>query len=79
MTESLVVIKNLSKVFSLQPAISSINAEIPKGKLVGLVGPDGAGKTTLIRLIAGLLTPTEGSITVFGHDSVKKSETIHTI
>lgn len=75
----LVEIKNLYKVFKKQPkpALDNINAVIPKGKLMGLVGPDGAGKTTLIRLIAGLLLPTQGQITVAGHDSVKDPEFIH--
>ncbi len=78
MSEALVVIKNLTKTFSPKapPALQGINAEIPKSEIVGLVGPDGAGKTTLIRLIAGLLKPTEGTITVSGYDSVKDVEQI---
>jgi ABC-2 type transport system ATP-binding protein len=77
--EVLVEIRNLSKRFSprLPPALSEINAVIPKGEIVGLAGPDGAGKTTLIRLIAGLLLPTEGQITVAGYDTVKQAEFIH--
>lgn len=75
----LVEIQNLSKVFSsnLPPALKEINAVIPKGQIVGLAGPDGAGKTTLIRLIAGLLMPTQGSITVDGFDTIKQSEAVH--
>lgn len=81
MTEALVTIQNLSKIFAPEqaPALNAINADIPKGKIVGLAGPDGAGKTTLIRLIAGLLLPTEGIITVDGYDTVKNSEMIHVI
>ena len=77
--EILVEIKDLSKVFPKQskPALDHINAVIPKGKIVGLVGPDGAGKTTLIRLIAALLLPTQGEIIVAGHKSVKNPEFIH--
>ena len=61
---NLVEIKGLSKVFpkAVSPSLSAINASFPKGKIVGLVGPDGAGKTTLIRLMAALLLPTEGGI-----------------
>lgn len=81
MIEELVVIRHLSKQFEPQAPFSlqSIDATIPKGKIVGLAGPDGAGKTTLIRLIAGLLLPTEGTITVDGYDTIAQAETIHTL
>ncbi len=64
MSESLVTIQDLSKVFikGEAPAIDGISAVVPKGQIVGLAGPDGAGKTTLIRLIAGLLLPTSGTV-----------------
>lgn len=79
MSEALVNIQSLSKVFSPQfpPALSDINAVFPEGKIVGLVGPDGAGKTTLIRTMAGLLLPTEGKVTIAGHDTIKDAEYIH--
>ncbi|MBS0649387.1 MAG: ABC transporter ATP-binding protein [Verrucomicrobia bacterium] len=54
-----------------------MNVSISKGKIIGLVGPDGAGKTTLIRLIAGLLTPTHGHISVQGYDTIQDAEYIH--
>ncbi len=79
MTELLVEISNLSKLFSANPfpALDHINANINRGKIVGLAGPDGAGKTTLIRLITGLLLPTQGSIVVAGYDTVKQANAIH--
>lgn len=79
MGETAIEIQNLTKRFPSQqlPALKNINASIPKGKIIGLVGPDGAGKTTLIRLIAGLLTPTEGQIRVEGYDTIKDAEFIH--
>lgn len=79
MTETLVHINNISKRFSKQGplVLDHINASIPKGKIVGLVGPDAAGKTTLIRLIAGLLLPSEGQITVAGYDTVTQADKIH--
>ncbi len=79
MSENLVEIRNLSRSFcpKLPPALKEINAVIPKGKIVGLVGPDGAGKTTLMRLIAALLRPSKGSISVAGHDTVEESEMVH--
>lgn len=73
-----VTIQNLSKIFDKQtlPALDAINAVIPKGQFVCLAGPDGSGKTTLIRLIAGLLLPTFGHITVAGYDTVKEAVAI---
>lgn len=62
MTSS-IEIKNLTKKFKdNEPAIDNLTLDIEKGKITGLIGPDGAGKTTLIRLITGLLEPTKGEI-----------------
>lgn len=80
MSEVLVDIKNISKVFEdTPPSLIDITADIPKGQIVGMAGPDGAGKTTLIRLIAGLLKPTSGSITVAGFDTMKDSDKISSL
>lgn len=59
------------------PAIEEISLSVHKGMLLGLAGPDGAGKTTLIRLLTGLLKPSSGSIAVCGFDSVREAEHIH--
>ncbi len=79
MTETLVSIQNLSKRFGpkMPLVLENIAADIPKGQIVGLVGPDGAGKTTLIRLIAALLLPTSGSISIQGKDTVQDPESVH--
>lgn len=66
MTSS-IEIKNLIKKFDgSDPAIDNMTLNIKKGKITGLIGPDGAGKTTLIRLIAGLLKPTTGTVFTLG-------------
>jgi ABC-2 type transport system ATP-binding protein len=52
--------------FGAVKALCGITAQLPAGNILGLVGPDGAGKTTLIRLLAGLLDPTSGSVEVLG-------------
>lgn len=74
-----VEINNLVKSFpdTKSPAIDNLNLNIEKGKITGLVGPDGAGKTTLIRLIAGLLTPTNGSINTLGLNPTTQKDLIN--
>jgi len=52
-------------------ALQEVTARIPRGVVTGLIGPDGAGKTTLMRLIAGLLLPDSGTIRVLGMDAVR--------
>ena len=47
-----------------QPALDAIQAELHPGRITGLVGPDGAGKTTLMRIMAGLLVPSDGTVTL---------------
>src|SRR5437868_366992 len=53
-------------------AVDRINIEIPPGEIFGLVGPDGAGKTTTLRLLCGLLDPTEGEAWVVGHNVARE-------
>lgn len=81
MSDPIVTISNISKSFlkEIPLALDNINAQIPRGEIVGLAGPDGAGKTTLIRLIAGLLMPTQGQINVDGYDTIKDAAAIHTL
>ncbi len=71
---SLVSIRSLVKRFGGFTAVDGLSLEIPPACLFALLGPNGAGKTTTIKLLMGLLKPTEGSVTVCGmdafHDSV---------
>ena len=60
-----------------RPALDHIDADIWGGKVTGLVGPDGAGKTTLIRIIAGLLIPRAGEVEVLGFNPAREAEHIH--
>ncbi len=66
-------IKNLIKTFGAITAINNISLDIEKGKITGLIGADGAGKTTLIRLIIGLLLPDSGDVEVLGSKPSEKS------
>ena len=81
MTEPIVVIENLTKTFGgmEKPALTRVSAEIVPGRMTGLVGPDGAGKTTLIRHIVGLMHADEGAVTVAGYDTRKQAEAIHEV
>ncbi|KQW60341.1 MULTISPECIES: ATP-binding cassette domain-containing protein [unclassified Ensifer] len=58
------------------PALDQIDGEILGGRITGLVGPDGAGKTTLIRLMTGLMLPDEGKVDVLGFDTAKDPASI---
>lgn len=59
-------VKNLKKNYGNFKAVDGISFSVNRGEIVGLLGPNGAGKTTTINMILGLLTPTAGSIKVFG-------------
>jgi ABC-2 type transport system ATP-binding protein len=60
------VLEGVSKSFHGKPALDGINLRIPSSGVFALVGPDGAGKTTLIRTLCGLLTPDSGKVEVLG-------------
>lgn len=62
----LLEIKNLSKSYGSKKVLDNVNLKIPKGKIIGLLGKNGVGKTTLIKLINDLLTPTTGEILIDG-------------
>ena len=77
--ENVVTIKHLNKIFQNPDivAIDDLNLELPHGEVIGLVGPDGAGKTTLIRLLLGLLKPSGGNIAVLGIDPFTQTHKLH--
>ena len=59
--------ENLTKCYGKIRALNGINLSLGSGKIVGLLGPNGSGKTTIIKLMNGLLTPTSGEILIDGH------------
>lgn len=67
--DNIVECKNLTKYFGGNTALNNVNFAIGRGKIVGLLGPNGSGKTTFIKIAAGLLTPTKGDI-IIGENSI---------
>ena len=72
----LVECKNLCKKFDEKQILENINLTIPKGKIIGLLGKNGTGKTTLIKLINDLLTPTSGEVLINGNKPGVESKKI---
>ncbi len=68
---NVIQITNLHKSYSNTEAVKGIDMQIQKGEMFGLVGPDGAGKTTTMRILCGLLSPDEGSAKLFDKDITK--------
>lgn len=68
--------ENLTRTFGALTAVDHLNLEIAEGEIFGLVGPDGAGKTTTMRMLCGLMNPTEGRAIVAGHDVSRDLEAV---
>ncbi len=64
------------KRFATTTAVNEVSFEVRRGEMFGLIGPDGAGKTTAIRLACGLLAPTEGRVRLLGRDPVREHDAI---
>lgn len=61
-------VKNLNFSYRETPVLENISFDVEEGEYLGVIGPNGGGKTTLIKLILGLLKPSSGTIKIFGHD-----------
>ncbi len=72
-------LRGVTKEFDGARALHELDAEIQPGQLTGLVGPDGAGKTTLMRIMAALMSPTSGTVRVAGHDVATEASSIHSV
>ena len=76
MSFPIVEIRQLTKRFGDFTAVDQVSFDIQPGETVGLLGPNGAGKTTIFQMLLGVITPTEGSIHMFGLDLIRHREEI---
>jgi len=74
--EPIIQTRGLTRKFGDLIAVDHLDVEVAQGEIFGLVGPDGAGKTTTLRMLCGLMEPTEGSARVAGHDASKESRQV---
>jgi ABC-2 type transport system ATP-binding protein len=69
--ETIIQLKDISKLFGQVQALNGVNLDIKRGEMFGLVGPDGAGKTTIIRILCGIYAPSSGTANILGFDTLK--------
>ncbi len=74
MSELAIKARNISKTFADFTAIDNISLSVPKGKIYGFLGPNGCGKSTTIRVLTGLLTPSAGEVEVLGYSMPKQAD-----
>jgi ABC-2 type transport system ATP-binding protein len=78
MSEPVIRVENLTRRFGDFVAVDHVNFDVSAGEVVGYLGPNGSGKTTTIRMLLGLLEPSDGKATVLGFDAFKQSEEVRT-
>jgi ABC-2 type transport system ATP-binding protein len=76
MSEKIITVENLTRTFGSFTAVDSISFDVHKGEIFGFLGANGAGKTTAMRILCGLLSPTSGKANVCGFDVYTQSEQI---
>ena len=76
MTELAIRAQKLSKHFGKVIAVEGVDLEIPSGQIYGFLGPNGSGKTTIIRMLCGLLTPSGGDVRVLGLEIPAQAESL---
>ena len=76
MSDAVIKVENLTRRFGDFVAVDHVNFEVNAGEVVGYLGPNGSGKTTTIRMLLGLLEPSDGNATVLGFDAFKQSEEV---
>ncbi len=81
MTQDAVILSGVTKTYAGQPhpALHPFSLTLKTGQITGLIGPDGAGKTTLMQIMAGLILPTQGTVNIYGWDTLTNSPEIHAL
>jgi ABC-2 type transport system ATP-binding protein len=74
--DAIIETRGLTRRFGDLVAVENLNLTVAAGEIFGLVGPDGAGKTTTLRMLCGLMNPSEGSALVAGHDVSRESQAV---
>lgn len=74
--DSIIEVKNLCKDFGKRPVLNRVSFKVSEGEIVGLLGVNGVGKTTLLKLLSGLLEPTEGRIEILSHNPWNESDKV---
>lgn len=77
-SELAIRVRNMSRTFGDKLAVDQLDLDIPKGTIYGFLGPNGCGKSTSIRMLTGLLTPTSGDIRVLGYELPRQAELLRT-
>ena len=68
-----VVVRNVAKYYGSHLGVADVSFEVQKGEIVGFLGPNGSGKTTVMRMLMGLIRPSSGSIQIFGESVNRRS------
>lgn len=72
--ETVIKVNNLSKKIGTSPIIKDVSFELKKGEILGLLGPNGSGKTTILKMLVGLIKPSNGSIFIENFNITKEFE-----
>jgi ABC-2 type transport system ATP-binding protein len=79
MTVNVIELDSVSKKFAEQTVLADVTMEVKEGEIVGLLGPNGSGKTTMIRLMNGVINPTSGKLIINGMDPQKNGDEVRKI
>ncbi len=71
-----VEVRNLVRRFGALTAVDNLSFTVRPGEIFGLIGPNGSGKTTTLRVVATLLLPSSGTVAVFGNDVVREAQAV---